>query len=112
MQNPLMKITGVLAGCALALNLSAQVSYDPGPALENDRDSKMNRMLGGDDNSFYCYRIRSKGRGTSFFVEKYNKGSLKPEFSKEISLGEEENETKIEDVEYASGNVFIFRRQY
>jgi hypothetical protein len=112
MQNPLMKITGVLAGCTLALNLSAQVSYDPGPALLNDRDSKMNRMLGGDDNSFYCYRIRSKGRGTSFFVEKYNKGTLKPEFSKEISLGEEENETKIEDVEYANGNVFIFRRQY
>lgn len=89
----------------------AQVQYSAGPELENDRDNKMNRMLGGDDNSFYCYRIRSKGKGTSFFVEKYDKASLKPQFSKEVNLGEEDN-TKIEDVEYSSGNVFIFRRQY
>jgi len=89
----------------------AQVTFSPGPELENDRDNKMNRMLKGDDNSFYCYRVRSKGKGTSFFVEKYNKSSLKPEFSKEVNL-DEESETKIEDVEYAGGNVFIFRRQY
>jgi hypothetical protein len=96
----------------LGTNLDAQVSYSAGPALENDRDNKMNRMLGGDDNSFYCYRVRSRGKGTSFFIEKYNKGSLKPEFSKEVSLGDDEKETKIEDVEYASGNVFVFRRRY
>src|ERR1041385_2002504 len=82
-----------------------------GPALENDRDNKMNRMLGGDDNSFYAYRIRSKGKGTSFFIEKYDKKTLKPVFSKEVNL-DEEGQTKIEDVEYAQGNVFIFRRQY
>ena len=64
----------------------AQVQYSAGPELENDRDNKMNRMLGGDDNSFYCYRIRSKGKGTSFFVEKYDKASLKPQFSKEVNL--------------------------
>jgi hypothetical protein len=106
--------TLLISGCIFTkvADVGAQVSYLPGPALENDRDSKMNRMLGGDDNSFYCYRVRSKGRGTSFYVEKYNKTSLKTEFSKEINLGEEEKETKIEDVEYASGNVFIFRRQY
>jgi hypothetical protein len=32
-------------------------------------------------------------------------------FSKEVNL-DEEGQTKIEDVEYANGNVFIFRRQY
>ncbi len=89
----------------------AQVKLTNGPELDNDRDNKMNRMLGGDDNSFYCYRIRSKGKGTSFFIEKYDKGSLKPAFSKEVNL-DEEGQTKIEDVEYAQGNVFIFRRQY
>ncbi len=101
-------ITAMLFYC---MSDFAQVQLNNGPELDNDRDNKMNRMLGGDDNSFYCYRIRSKGRGTSFFVEKYNKKSLKPEFSKEINLGEEGN-IKIEDVEYAQGNVFIFRRQY
>lgn len=90
---------------------SAQVSYTAGPELDNDKDNKMNRMLGGDDNSFYAYRIRSKGKGTSFFIEKYDKKTLKPVFSKEVNL-DEEGQTKIEDVEYAQGNVFIFRRQY
>jgi hypothetical protein len=88
-----------------------QVEVTNGPNLENDRDNQMNRMLGGDDNSFYCYRIRSKGRGTSYFVEKYNKASLKPEFSKEIMM-EEDRLTKIEDVEYAADNVYIFVRSY
>ena len=99
--------------CFVALSSLAfsQATMTNGPELENDRDNKMNRMLGGDDNSFYSYRIRSKGKGTSFFVEKYDKKTLKPIFSKEINLGEE-GQTKIEDVEYAQGNVFIFRRQY
>ena len=102
-----------LTACFVALSSMAfsQATMSNGPELENDPDNKMNRMLGGDENSFFSYRIRSKGKGTSFFVEKYDKKSLKPLFSKEINLGEEGN-TKIEDVEYAQGNVFIFRRQY
>jgi hypothetical protein len=103
-------LAAVFCSCLSGLAFS-QATLSNGPALENDRDNKMNRMLGGDDNSFYAYRIRSKGKGTSFFVEKYDKKSLKPVFSKEINLGDEGN-TKIEDVEYAQGNVFVFRRQY
>lgn len=107
-----MKTKMLIAGFLFSgMSVFSQATITNGPELDNDRDSKMNRMLGGDDNSFYCYRIRSKGKGTSFFIEKYNKKGLKPEFSKEISL-EEENKTKIEDVEYANGKVFIFRRQY
>jgi hypothetical protein len=89
----------------------SQATIANGPELDNDRDAKMNRMLQGDDNSFYTYRIRSKGKGTTFIVEKYSKKSLKPEFSKEVNLSEE-GQTRIEDVEYAAGNVFIFRREY
>lgn len=89
----------------------SQATITNGPELDNDKDAKMNRMLQGDDNSYYCYRIRSKGKGTTFIIEKYNKKTLKPEFSKEINLSEE-GQTKIEDVEYAAGNVFIFRREY
>jgi transcription antitermination factor NusA-like protein len=100
--------TGLLTLGSMAF---AQVQMSDGPALNNDKDNKMNRMLGGDENSFYSYRIRSKGKGTSFFVEKYDKKTLKPLFSKEVNL-DEEGETKIEDVEYSNGNVFIFRRQY
>jgi hypothetical protein len=91
---------------------TAQVKYQAGPALDNDRDSKVNRMIGGDDNSFYCYRIRSRGRGTSFFVEKYDKKSLNIGFSQEISLEDGDNNTKIENVLFSLGNVYVFRRQY
>lgn len=108
-----MKIKTITTACLLAFSSVsfAQVTMTDGPSLDNDRDNKMNRMLGGDENSFYCYRIRSKGKGTSFFVEKYDKKTLKPLFSKEVNL-DEEGQTKIEDVEYANGNVFIFRREY
>lgn len=91
---------------------TAQVTYQAGPELDNDRDNKVNRMIGGDDNSFFCYRIRSKGRGTSFYVEKYDKKSLAMVFSQEISLEDGDDNTKIEDVLYAQNNVYIFRRQY
>lgn len=90
----------------------AQAKFTAGPTLDSDKNNNLNRMLGGDENSFYCYRIRSKGRGTSFYVEKYSKSTMKLEFSKEISLGDKEDETTIEDVEFAAGNVYIFRRVY
>lgn len=107
-----MKKTLLFAVMACSALLSvAQVQVNNGPNLENDRDNQMNRMLGGDDNSFYCYRIRSKGRGTSYFVEKYNKQTLKPDFSKEVPV-DEDRLTRIEDVEYSGDNVYIFVRSY
>lgn len=108
-----MILKTITTTCLVALSslAFAQATMTNGPELENDRDSKMNRMLSGDDNSFYAYRVRSKGKGTSFYIEKYDKKSLKPAFSKEINL-EEENRTKIEDVLYSNNKVYIFRRQY
>ncbi|MES2763537.1 MAG: hypothetical protein V4677_15085 [Bacteroidota bacterium] len=108
-----MILKTITTTCLVALSSLAfsQVAMTNGPELDNDKENKMNRMLGGDDNSFYSYRVRSKGKGTSFFIEKYDKKTLKPVFSKEVNLSEE-NKTKIEDVEYAQGNVFVFRREY
>jgi hypothetical protein len=91
---------------------TAQVKYEAGPELDNDRDNKLNRMIGGDDNSFYCYRIRSRGKGTSFYVEKYDKKNLTLGFSQEISLEDGDKSTKIEDVQFSNGNVYVFRRKY
>lgn len=108
-----MKLKTITTACLVALGsvAFAQATMTNGPELENDRDAKMNRMLGGDENSYFCYRVKTKGKGTSFIVEKYDKKTLKPVFSKEINL-DEERQTKIEDVEYANGNVYIFRREY
>lgn len=108
-----MKLKFLTTACLVGLSSLAfsQATMTNGPGLDNDRDNKMNRMLAGDENSYYAYRVRSKGKGTSFFIEKYDKKTLKPVFSKEVNL-EEENKTKIEDVLYANGKVFVFRRQY
>lgn len=103
-----LTITFLVAFSSLAYS---QATIINGPALDNDKENKMNRMLGGDENSFYSYRIKTRGKGTTFFIEKYDKKSLKPLFTKDINLGEDEG-TKIEDVEYAQGKVYIFRRQY
>jgi hypothetical protein len=102
----------VLAALATApVRMQAQdVKITNGPSLTNDVDNKMNRMIDGDENSFYCYRVRSKGKGTSFFVEKYDKKTLKPEFSKEINFGDDK--VKMEDVLYAKGMVYVFSRLY
>ena len=77
--------------------VTAQVKYLSGPELDNDKNSKVNRMIAGDDNSFYCYRIRSKGRGTSFFIEKYDKKNLTPAFSSEISLEDGDDKNNCEN---------------
>lgn len=103
----------LIAGCLLLVSAigTAQVQVTNGPNLNNDKNSKMNRMLGGDENSFYCYRVRSKGKGTSYIIEKYDKVSLKPVFSKDVPV-DASAKTKIEDVEYCKGNVFFFSRRY
>lgn len=92
--------------------LHSQTKYTEGPILKSDKNNNFNRMLGGDESAFYCYRVRSRGKGTSFYVEKYSKSTMGLEFSKEVNLGDDESDTKIVDVEYAAGNVFVFRRIY
>ena len=86
-------------------------SFANGPELSNDRDSRLNRILDGDDNCFYTYRIRSKAFGTSYYVEKFNKEDMKPAFSKEINI-EEDRFTTIEDVKYAAKKVYIFVSEF
>ena len=96
----------LLTGIILLANFSvfAQVQYIPGPALENNRDATMNRMLAGDNDNFYCFRIRAKGRGTSLFVEKYDNKKLQPVFSKEIPFAADGERTRLEDIFYANNN--------
>jgi hypothetical protein len=88
----------------------AQVKVEEGPELNNEVDNKMNRMINGDNGEFYAYRIRTKGKGTSFFIEKFDKSSLKAVFSKEVPVPTEN--TKIVDVRYAAGNVYVIYRTY
>ena len=106
----LKKLT-ILCFVALSSLTFAQATITNGPELENDRDNKMISMFEGDENSYFCYRVRTNGKGTSYIIEKYDKTTLKPLFSKEINL-EEEDRSKIEDILYSNGKIYIFRREY
>ncbi|MCR6642322.1 MAG: hypothetical protein NVV82_25885 [Sporocytophaga sp.] len=88
----------------------AQVKVVEGPELNNEEENKMNRMINGENGEFYSYRIRTKGKGTSFFIEKFEKSSLKAIFSKEVPVPTEN--TKILDVRYAAGKVYVIYRTY
>ena len=87
---------------------TSQVSYTKGTELGNEKSSKMTRMIEGDDTSFYCYRSKD----IFFFIEKYNKPDLSLVFSKAISIHDDWNGARIDDVQFASGNIFIFRQFY
>ena len=82
-----------------------------GPELDNITESTMNRMLDGDNNSFYSLRVKTKGKDAAYYIEKYDKASLKPVFSKDMEI-EKDKFTIIQDVEYASDNVYIFIKDY
>lgn len=88
----------------------AQVNITEGPELGNDESNKMNRMIQGEEGSFYSYRIRTKGKGTSYLIEKFDVSKLTTTFSKEVEIPEER--TKVLDVRFAGGKVYVLYRTY
>jgi hypothetical protein len=101
-----------ILGICIANSIHAQVHYSAGPALENDRDVKLNRMIPGDENSFYTYRVRTRGKGTSYYIEKYDKKRLTPVFSKEINIQQGEGMAFVSDVLYTQGTIYVFNWKY
>lgn len=103
----------LLAGNLLLITAIAQVNtvqVQEGPILRNDVDNKLNRMIDGEEGYFYGYRIRSKGKGTSFFIEKYDKENMKLVFSKPLNLPTEK--TKVQEVIFAGNKVYVIYRTY
>jgi len=93
-----------------AISAFAQVNITEGPELNNEAENKMNRMIQGEDGSFYSYRIRTKGKGTSYLIEKFDGSKLTTVFSKEVAIPEDK--TKVLDVRFAGGKVYILYRTY
>lgn len=104
------KIYSMLILCLLALGAMAQVQVKEGPELNNEPDNKMNRMIEGEEGFFYSYRIRTKGKGTAYLIEKFDKSSLKTVFSKEVEIPEER--TKVMDVKFVGNQVMVIYRTY
>src|SRR5687768_4694178 len=104
------KILSTIFAYCLIISCFAQVKVNQGPELGNEEDNKMNRMIDGENGAFYSYRIRTKGKGTSYLVEKFDKASLKTVFSKEVDIPVEK--TKVMDVEFVGGKVFVIYRSY
>lgn len=64
----------------------AQISIKEGVEIEVEKGAQFDRVIGSDNNFFYVYRIKTKGAGTHYFVEKYDKKTLGMIFSQDISL--------------------------
>ncbi len=106
-----MKIFFLILFFFVSLCGKSQITVSHGPELQTDRDFKMNRIIGGDAEHFYVYRIRSRGFGTDYYIEKYNKQSLKREFLKPIPLPDD-GAAEILDVLLSQNNICIFYKIY
>lgn len=104
------KILLAFLGCLLLGTSFAQVKFSEGPDLGNSEDDKMNRMIEGENGAFYGYRIRTKGKGTSYIIEKFEESGLKTVFSKEVEIPAEQ--TKVMDVRFVGGKVLVIYRTY
>lgn len=89
----------------------SQVKVIPGDILGHNNRAKLCNTLGGDDKSFYVYRIRTYKMDTSYIIQKIDKATSKSIFSVPVDLPWE-NYFKIVNVQYACGKVYVFYRQY
>jgi hypothetical protein len=103
------KLISTILGCLFIIGSFAQVKYKGGPDLGNDEDDHMNRMIEGENGSFYSYRIRTKGKGTVYIIERVEQGSLDAKFATIVPLPEK---AKVLDVQYAGGMVYVLFRTY
>lgn len=104
------KIVSTFFGCLLVIGSFAQVKIKEGPDLENDKDDHMNRMIEGENGVFYAYKIRTKGKGTAYIIERIDNNSMSIGFATEVPIPTER--TKVLDVQYVGGKVYVFFRTY
>jgi hypothetical protein len=82
-----------------------QVSVLQGPELNNEEGFVMNRIIEGEDGVFYAYRIRTKGKGTGYYIEKFTQETMLPIFSKEVEIPP--SKIPVLDVKYLDGKVYV-----
>jgi hypothetical protein len=104
------KIISTFLVCLLFISCFAQPKVKEGPDLGNEPDDHMNRVIQGENGAFYAYRIRTKGKGTAYLIEKFDEASFKSAFTKEVEIPVEK--TKVMDVEFIGGKIYIFYRTY
>jgi len=88
-----------------------QITYQAGAPLKIDEDRRLNQILGSDQTGFYCYRVRYKGQGTDYFVEKYDNNKQNLLFEKQLEFGDLEY-VKIENVIHLQDGIYVFFRTY
>ncbi|MBK7666077.1 MAG: hypothetical protein IPJ32_01280 [Sphingobacteriaceae bacterium] len=87
----------------------SQLQLQYGPELEEVK-GKMNRVIGTDEDGFYCYRVYAKGDYAHLIIEKYGKSDMNIQFIKEIKL--DENDLSVEEIKCVGGVVYVFISQF
>lgn len=84
----LHKTLATIALCFFTISGFAQITIKEGVVLDVEKGAEFDRVIGSDNTSFYVYRVKTKGAGTHYFVEKYDKKSLNMIFSQDLKLEE------------------------
>jgi len=64
----------------------AQINIREGVVLEVEKGAEFDRVIGSDNKNFFVYRVKTKGSGTHYFVEKYDKKTLDLVISTDLKL--------------------------
>lgn len=79
----------ITISCTTKTMLAQNYRVTQGTEFEPPADSKWGTYAGENEKSFYTLRIKTKGRGTKYFIEGMDKTSLKKYFETELPLEEE-----------------------
>ncbi|MFL5765910.1 MAG: hypothetical protein ACJ77K_18335 [Bacteroidia bacterium] len=86
----------------------AQVSLEEGITEGNEKDCRVEKMLGRNEKSFYMLKFYGDDSGKHYLLERYISATMKKEFSKSIDISDEKNATYV-NAFYTNGKVFVFR---
>lgn len=113
----LLIVLSLLLSGILRLHAQPVISINQGEAVDPEKNARFNSLLGVDDESFYVLRVKTKGRGTKYFVESYDKKSFAQTFSVDLRLDDipgaqtDPRHFTVNSIA-AAGKVYVFFRAY
>src|SRR5690554_1510186 len=63
-----------------------KITIKQGEPVKPEKNALFKRILGTDDDSFYILRVKTKGIGTKYFVERYDKNTFSLIYSTDLGL--------------------------
>ncbi|OFX18925.1 MAG: hypothetical protein A2033_12325 [Bacteroidetes bacterium GWA2_31_9] len=95
---------------SLESNIYPQGKVNNGPEFLNENNSKIIKIINGDENSFYTFRLENFKNIESFYIDKFDKLSQQRVFT--VNFPNQIDTSKIVNIKYSQKKVYIFTRLY